>query len=66
LKDLIKSKSDLEQCEQEADDRLDRDYAYCRALSATYGNDYRTRKACEEDAFRKYVKRLQECKQECM
>lgn len=56
--------AELEQCKQDADDALDRAYDYCKALGATY-NDYRTRKACEENAFRKYTKRLQECEQQC-
>ena len=64
-RDLFKSKSsELEQCEAEAEEKLDRDYAYCKALGATY-NDYRTRKACEERAFEKYAKKLKECKQQC-
>lgn len=67
LPDWTTKKSDsaeLEQCKQDADDALDRAYDYCKALGATY-NDYRTRKACEENAFRKYTKRLQECEQQC-
>lgn len=47
-------------CEQDCDDALDRDYAYCRALGGMY-NDFRTRKACEENAFRKYI----ECRKQC-
>jgi RHS repeat-associated protein len=60
----ITKKGDLEACEKDADDQLDRDYAYCKALGATY-NDYRTRKACEEKAIAKYVARLKQCKKEC-
>jgi RHS repeat-associated protein len=60
----LTSKSELEQCEQDADDALERDYAYCKALGGTY-NDYRTRKACEEEAFGKYVERLKRCKEQC-
>jgi hypothetical protein len=57
-------RSELERCEQEADEALERDYAYCKALGATY-NDYRTRKACEENAFQKYANRLKDCKKQC-
>jgi RHS repeat-associated protein len=57
-------KSALEECEQEADDALERDYAYCKALGGTF-NDYRTRKACEEKAFSKYAQRLKSCKEQC-
>jgi RHS repeat-associated protein len=57
-------KSDLEACEKEASDALDRAYDYCKALGATY-NDYRTRKACEEKAFNKYAEELKKCKEKC-
>jgi RHS repeat-associated protein len=57
-------KSDLEACEKEASDALDRAYDYCKALGATY-NDYRTRKACEERAFSKYTQELKKCKEKC-
>ena len=60
----ITKKGDLAACEKEAEDELERGYAYCKALGATY-NDYRTRKACEEQAFAKYVARLKQCKKEC-
>lgn len=52
LKKPLMVKSELEQCEAEAEEKLERNYAYCKALGATY-NDYRTRKACEEKAFGK-------------
>ncbi|MGJ7562323.1 RHS repeat-associated core domain-containing protein [Variovorax sp. GB1R11] len=63
LNDLM-PKSALEECEQDAEDRMNREYEYCDALGKTY-QDFRTRKACEEDAFRRYVKRLSACKEQC-
>lgn len=63
-KPILKNDSELEQCKQEADLALERGYAYCKALGGTF-NDYRTRKACEENEFRKYTKRLRECEQQC-
>ncbi|MFS2048358.1 RHS repeat-associated core domain-containing protein [Variovorax sp. Varisp41] len=63
LKNIL-PKSAIQECEQDAEDQLGRDYAYCEALGKTYG-DFRTRKACEEKAFSKYVTRLKACKEQC-
>lgn len=58
------TKEDLEKCYQECDDQLDRDYEYCKALGSTY-KDSRTRRACEERAFNKYIDCRKACKDSC-
>lgn len=58
------SNDELERCYQECDDKLNRDYEFCRAMGNMQNNS-RLRRACEERAFAQYVDCRATCRREC-